>query len=166
MVKGRGICSFTDYPYKCVDVKAAACTAKKCDKTCTPVLAGGSLFKKGDVTGFSKVGQTEGDLEAAVAQQPVSVAVQANSTLFQHYKSGVLTGDGCGNKLDHSVLVVGYGTDAGTKYWKVKNSYSATWGESGYLRILRGKADGYGECGIRETAVFPTVRPKTDDIVI
>lgn len=57
---------------------------------------------------------------SAVAQQPVSVAIEANLPFFQMYKRGVLKTI-CGAMLDHGVLVVGYGTLHGTDYWKVKS---------------------------------------------
>ena len=58
-------------------------------------------------------------VQAAVAKVPVSVAIEADKPAFQHYKSGILTGSACGTKLDHGVLVVGYGSG----YWIVKNSW-------------------------------------------
>merc|ERR1711988_365750 len=83
----------------------------------------------------------------AVSKQPVSVAIEADKSAFQLYKGGVLDSSGCGTQLDHGVLVVGYGTDNGKDYWKVKNSWGSTWGEEGYIRMLRGKG-GEGQCGI------------------
>ena len=62
----------------------------------------------------------------AVAQQPVAIQVDANKTIFQHYKSGVIQGAGCGTDLDHIVLAVGYGTTSdGIKYWKAPSLASS-----------------------------------------
>jgi len=158
-VKKNGVCTEADAPYKCSDQTSSDCKSATCAaKTCTTVLKAASWFSSGDVTETSSVASTVDALEAAVAGQPVSVAIEADQPAFQHYKSGVLTDDACGQNLDHAVLAVGYGTDKGQKYWKVKNSWSATWGEEGYIRMARGKADGYGECGIRHMASYATVK--------
>jgi len=154
-VKANGICSEAADSYKCQDQSSSTCTASTCaasSGTCSKVIAAG------DVTGSTEVGQTEGALEAAVTKQPVSVAIEADQTVFQHYTGGVLTNEACGENLDHGVLVVGYGTDAGQKYWKVKNSWGTSHGEEGYWRIERGSAQQGGECGIRKGAVYPSVK--------
>jgi len=97
-------------------------------------------------------------LEEAVAQQPVSIAIEADKRVFQMYHSGVLTAT-CGTKLDHGVLAVGYGTVNGTDYWKVKNSWGATWGSQGYILLEKGKNDA-GECGIKMQPSYPVVSGK------
>lgn len=89
----------------------------------------------------------EKSLMAAIAQQPTSVAIEANHLSFQLYKSGVYNGN-CGTKLDHGVLAVGYGTIDKKEYYKVKNSWGSKWGSNGYIYIIR-NSDGKGKCGIQ-----------------
>jgi len=102
---------------------------------------------KGDVTGFKDVAKDDAQaLMEAVMKQPVSIAIEADKSAFQSYRSGILSST-CGTNLDHGVLLVGYGTEGGTDYWKVKNSWGTTFGENGYIRLARGKG-GAGECGL------------------
>jgi C1A family cysteine protease len=92
-------------------------------------------------------------LRVAVKAQPVSVAVEADQDAWKLYKSGIIS-DNCGTTLDHGVLAVGYGSN----YWIVKNSWGASWGESGYLRIASGSQNnGSGVCGINSDASYPTL---------
>jgi KDEL-tailed cysteine endopeptidase len=86
---------------------------------------------------------------SAIAQQPVSVAIEADQSTFQLYSSGVLTA-ACGTNLDHGVLAVGYGTwTDGTDYYKVKNSWGTSWGTNGYILLQRGAGvQAAGQCGI------------------
>mmetsp|Transcript_93799 Transcript_93799/g.155020 ORF Transcript_93799/g.155020 Transcript_93799/m.155020 type:complete len:303 (+) Transcript_93799:3-911(+) len=169
-VKSHGMCASTDYPYLCVDSAKAICKEATCAKCSKPTLKAGGWITKGDVTAYGMVGQTEGDLEAAVARQPISVAIQADTAVFQHYKSGVLTDTACGYHIDHAVLAVGYGMTGNgfgaQKYWKVKNSWSSAWGEDGYVRIAKGMTKNYGECGIRTMASYPTVKPLKGEVVV
>lgn len=106
--------------------------------------------------------RNEEALRAAVMQSPVAAAISASSALFQFYAGGVLDdAAGCGSDPDHAVLVVGYGRDeaAGLDYWLVKNSWGASWGERGYVRLKRNLSPaemaatgGRGMCGILSQA--------------
>jgi len=91
-------------------------------------------------------------LMAAVAQQPVSIAVEANQLSWQFYFGGVIDFD-CGTELDHGVLAVGYGTHNDKPVWKVKNSWGAGWGNGGYLWIER-SSENY--CGVMCQPSYPT----------
>merc|ERR1712023_196275 len=102
---------------------------------------------EGGVTGYKDI-SSEADLLDAVANTgPISVAIEADQMSFQLYSGGVFTGN-CGTNLDHGVLAVGYGTESGSDYWKVKNSWGATWGDQGYIMLQRGKSQNGGQCGI------------------
>jgi len=125
------------------------------DGTCN--LSGCEVgIPKGAVLGFSDVStDSEKALMSAVAQQPVSVAIEADQSAFEFYSSGVLTAS-CGTNINHPVLVVGYGSEAGIDYWKIKNSWGSSWGHGGYARLERG-VSGAGQCGILSLPSYPTV---------
>lgn len=139
IISNKGITTEAAYPYTAMD------------GTCnTNVTAAATLTSFADVTANS-----EADLMKAVNLGPVSVAIEADQQCFQFYSGGVLSDPSCGTQLDHGVLVVGYGTDAATNtpYWIVKNSWGASWGEQGYIRLVRGS----NECGIAAAASYPIV---------
>jgi cathepsin L len=91
-------------------------------------------------------------LKAALAISPVAVAIEADQYAFQGYTGGVIT-KGCGQSLDHGVLAVGYGTEKGQDYFLVKNSWGASWGVDGYVKI--GALDS-NVCGILSAASYAT----------
>jgi cathepsin L len=138
------ICTESEYPYTAAD--GTCKDTSKCNG-----------LAKGALTGFKAVPNSVEALTDAVAQGPVSVGIEADKPIFQHFKSGVLTGS-CGGSLDHAVLITGYGTDGGQAYWRVKNSWGPTWGDEGYVNIQKGKTGwmaSTGECGIRGHAAYP-----------
>lgn len=96
---------------------------------------------------------SEAQLAAAVQLGPVSVAIEADQTGFQSYKSGVFDGP-CGTNVDHGVLVVGLTNDA----YIVKNSWGDGYGEKGYIRMKRNGGTGtnatMGICGIASQASY------------
>ena len=88
-------------------------------------------------------------LMEAVQESPVSVAIEADTRVFQFYSSGIIDSDECGTNLDHGVLVVGYGSENNQDYWIVKNSWGDSWGENGYVRIAKSSSTNTdGVCGI------------------
>ncbi len=139
----NGMCSDSSYPYTSGSTKST----ESCKK-CTPVVNISGCY---DVTPNNQLA-----LKAAVAKGPVSVAIEADTRYFQSYSSGILTSSSCGTDLDHGVLIVGYGSDNGQAYWIVKNSWSSSWGEDGYVRIARhDSSSDAGICGIAMQPSFP-----------
>ncbi|MCO5601162.1 hypothetical protein L7F22_055281 [Adiantum nelumboides] len=93
--------------------------------------------------------QDENSLMCAVAQQPVSVAINAGVLDFQLYADGVFSGT-CSddpNDVDHAVLIVGYGSEYGRDYWIVKNSCSESWVSSFKMVPLAEQIEKYC-CGL------------------
>jgi C1A family cysteine protease len=135
VIANGGICDWQEYAY-------TAETGTTCMSTnCTNVAK---------ITGYVDV--TSGDenaLMAAVYAQPVSTAVEADQQVFQFYTSGILDDPSCGQNIDHGMTIVGWGTEAGKDYWILRNMWGTSWGEQGYIRLVRGK----NECGL---AVSPT----------
>ena len=87
-----------DYPYTAVNGKCVYASSKGVvqGKTRTELKANSAA-----------------DLQAAIAQGPVSVSIEADKLVFQLYSGGIFTSTGCGTTLDHGVLAVGYGTENG-----------------------------------------------------
>merc|ERR1711879_636017 len=105
-----------------------------------------TAIPQGGVTGYTDVSNSASALQSALNNAPVSVAIQADQSVFQQYTGGVIT-SGCGSNLDHGVLTVGY--DGNTI--KVKNSWGSSWGVSGYVSIDA------SQCGITTSASYPQV---------
>lgn len=128
--KEGGLCTEESYGYNAV---GGTCKKSSCNKV--PFTINNIVDVPKDSTGSN--------LMSAVDKNPVSVAIEADRMVFQSYHDGVITSLLCGEQLDHGVLAVGYGTDGGEDYFKVKNSWGSSWGMNGYVLIGRANV-----CGI------------------
>lgn len=73
---------------------------------------------------------------AAVALRPVSIAVQANQPAFRNYQDGLMRCQLDNIRLDHGILLVGWGIEGEERYYIVKNSWGSRWGKNGYAHVL------------------------------
>jgi C1A family cysteine protease len=142
----NGQCTEASYPYNAGTTK----TAGSCQK-CTSAAV--SFSSCSDVKPNDQV-----SLAAAVAKQPVVIAIEADTRYFQSYSGGILDASTCGTTLDHAVEIVGYGTEKGTDYWIVRNSWGSSWGEQGYVRIKKtSSTNDIGICGVAAEPSFLSV---------
>jgi KDEL-tailed cysteine endopeptidase len=132
-----------DYPYKAIDQSCNYQASKA-----TPVKTTGAGF-------IDVIQNNANELKTAIAAGPTSVAIEADTFVFQFYTSGILNSKSCGTNLDHGVAAVGYGVDTSKgEYYIVRNSWGASWGNKGYVNIAI--VDGQGICGIQMQPSYPT----------
>lgn len=106
-------------------------------------------------------GSDEEDIMLELSQNGPLVVSFEPADDFMYYNAGVYQSPQGGNaihqewqRVDHAVLLVGYGEQHGKKFWKLQNSWGNEWGENGYFRIQRGDNDS----GIESIAVASDVQ--------
>lgn len=126
-MRDHGIPLESSLPY---DAETGPCPA-------APLTGAWPNPKRARVSGWSQLPSNKAEplMQALVEQGPVVVAVDGNK--WFDYDSGIF--DGCDRDaiLGHAVLAKEYGTDQGTNYWRIQNSWGTSWGEQGHIRLKR-----------------------------
>jgi len=138
VIQAKGQDTEASYPYKAVN--------QACHFIAADVEATITSYKSATTT------LNEDQMKTATATvSPLSICVDAAQ--WQFYKSGIMTPSQCGTSLDHCVQIVGYDTSAATPYWNVRNSWGASWGEKGFIRLEYG----HNTCGCAKEATTAVV---------
>jgi len=119
--KAGGIETNNDYPYTSYQGVTGSCHS-------TP-----SKFVIG-TDGYTTIKGESSMASYVQSTGPLSVCLDASS--WNSYHGGIMTQ--CGNRVDHCVQAVGVDASNGG-YWKVRNSWGTSWGESGYIRLAYGQ---------------------------
>ena len=154
--KNGGLCTEDAYPYTSGTTKTIdSCKSSSCI----------SVSKSKVISHTNVAPNSDNDMMVALINQPVSVGIEADQRDFQLYSSGVFT-NSCGTDIDHAVLLVGYGFDnvSNLNYYIIKNSWSTSWGEQGYIYLGKdtdqfGKSynSGKGQCGVLMMGSYPNI---------
>ena len=112
-----------DYPYAPIEHKCAF----------DPNKAVGSL------TSWVEIEKNELALKEVIGTSgPCSVGINGGPNDFHQYSGGIYNNPEClKTVINHGVGCVGYGAENGVEYWIIRNSWGASWGEQGYVRLAR-----------------------------
>lgn len=91
---------------------------------------------------------------------PMAAGLDGSPETFRHYNGGIYSDPACSNTtLTHALTIIGYGTENGTDYWLVKNSWGKSWGQGGFGKMIR---NANNHCGIANRALFPVLEQNPD----
>lgn len=133
---GVGLEYEEDYPYK---AKGSTCVHQKANE----------IVK---ISNFMLIPKAEDQIAAAMMQYGV-LSAEANANNWHLYERGIYDQDACINAgLNHGIALVAYGSEDGTPYWTIRNSWGMGYGEKGHIRLVRGR----GMCGVQKRVVTAT----------
>lgn len=149
-IQSAGVAPAADYPF--VSHKTGITTMCQSEKP-----------GKQRIANYYQIVQGRSDiLRMLLAYRPISIKINFPDEL-KNYKSGVFMGESCSSVPNHFVTLVGYGqqtnpdTKVATKFWIIKNNLGPTWGEAGYIRIVRTDEPAAAVCAITESASFASL---------
>jgi len=129
-IKDTGLLTDSCFPYGAGGGNAPTCATKCAD---------GSPFTRTKAKSVGAINGVDAMQKEIMTNGPIQVAFKVYKS-FMSYKTGVYS------KLPsetqplggHAVKIVGWGTEKGTDYWLVANSWDTTWGDEGFFKIKRG----------------------------
>ena len=142
-----GIVSEQDYPYSSYEGSTGRCDSSK-DNYIVGVKGYDFMF---DAT-VQETEQSFTNYMLSEAGGTISIGVDA--TTWSTYTGGVMSNCGKGTDINHSVQAVGVDSSSSGGYWKIRNSWSPSWGEDGFIRVQYGA----NTCGlVTEGGSYTTV---------
>jgi hypothetical protein len=113
--------------------------------TCVNYLYGRALY----IDTKSTTSSSDSALESSLNYRPTVVPINVANDAIQFYSTGIVTDAVECNSITNTYgLAVGYGEDSSVPYFKIRLDYGTSWGENGYVRVLRDNTLTYGVCGI------------------
>lgn len=134
----------------------ASTSAPSCARKCVDNGASWSGSKKHGMGGYSVCQQGGGASCPDAMMQEIYKNGPITGMFFVHqsflaYKSGVYASRGVLDPMlgGHAIKILGWGTESGTPYWLVANSWNSDWGDNGFFKIKRGS----NECNIENPVI-------------
>jgi len=101
---------------------------------CQPV----TKFNRWKVSQYGTISGVDQMKAEIYARGPIACGVDATPAM-DAYTGGIFSEDNPNPEINHEISLVGWGTENGTSYWLLRNSWGSYWGENGYMRIVMGK---------------------------
>jgi len=128
-----GLVLDSDYPY----VSGTSADSEECNydlSSITPAVA---------LNGYEALPANDADAVMQHLAEVGPLAIAADASNWRFYNDGVF--DGCSFdeniSINHGIQLVGYGSEFSPlgvyDYWLVRNSWGESWGEDGYIKMLR-----------------------------
>jgi cathepsin X len=164
---GTGISYETSMPYSACSYESTEGFCSSADWTCKPenvartcstfTSNGGKCvaldqYPNATIAEYGSISGADSMMKEIYARGPISCGIDAVPIL--EYTGGVFSGPNGG--VDHVISVVGWGSENGSKYWIVRNSWGEYWGEFGYVRVQ------FGSLSIEESCAWGTIKSFTD----
>jgi len=144
-IKTRGhVVEADSNQFRCQNPQSLACQQSTCS---TSDSGSGKYIRPGpDFTPYW-IAEDMDSVITALQLGPLVVHLDGSSEAFRSHTRGIFREDQCSRQnIGHTMVMVGYGSENGVDYWRIKNSWGTDWGVGGFIRLHRG--EGINTCGV------------------